>query len=84
MDWMELFEIKKEQALALKAEIDKTDREIDQMVYELYDLTAEEIAIVEESTGGTKAGETSTATSADQKIMDELAEKSKKKTTAKL
>jgi len=49
MDWMEVFETKKEEAQALKSEIDKTDREIDQMVYELYDLTKEEIKIVEES-----------------------------------
>ena len=31
----------------LKSEIDKTDREIDQMVYGLYGLTEEEIGIVE-------------------------------------
>lgn len=36
-----------EEALKLKAEIDKTDREIDAMVYELYGLTQEEIEIVE-------------------------------------
>ena len=29
--------------------IDATDKEIDQMVYKLYDLTEEEIAIVEKS-----------------------------------
>ena len=33
----------------LIAEIDKTDKEIDKMVYELYDLTEEEIQIVENS-----------------------------------
>ena len=49
MDWMEVFETKKTEALNLKTEIDKTDREIDQMVYELYDLTEDEIKIVEES-----------------------------------
>lgn len=49
MDWMEVFETKKAEALSLKAQIDKTDREIDQMVYELYDLTEDEIKIVEES-----------------------------------
>ena len=38
MDWMEVFETKKEEAQALKSEIDKTDRELDQMVYELYGL----------------------------------------------
>ena len=46
---MEVFETKKEEAQALKSEIDKTDREIDQMVYDLYDLTEEEIQIVENS-----------------------------------
>ena len=44
---MELFEENKKKALELKAEIDRTDREIDQMVYELYGLTEEEIRIVE-------------------------------------
>jgi hypothetical protein len=33
----------------LENQIEETDREIDQMVYELYNLTAEEIKIVEES-----------------------------------
>ena len=46
-EWMELFEENKQKALALKAEIDRTDKEIDQMVYELYGLTEEEIKIVE-------------------------------------
>lgn len=46
-EWMELFEEKKAEAQKLKAEIDKTDKEIDQMVYELYGLTDEEIQIVE-------------------------------------
>ena len=49
MDWMDVFETKKEEAQALKSEIDKTDKEIDQMVYELYGLTKEEIQIVENS-----------------------------------
>ena len=49
MDWLEVFETKKEEALKLKAEIHKTDKEIDQMVYELYGLTDEEIQIVENS-----------------------------------
>ncbi len=48
-EWMELFEENKKKALELKAEIDKTDKEIDQMVYELYGLTEEEIGIVENS-----------------------------------
>ncbi len=47
MDWMEVFETKKAETQTLKAEIDKTDSEIDAMVYELYGLTEEEINIVE-------------------------------------
>jgi len=46
-EWMEYFNEQKAKALELKAEIDKTDKEIDQMVYELYELTPEEIRIVE-------------------------------------
>jgi hypothetical protein len=34
-------------ALEIKASIEKTDKEIDRMVYELYELTEEEIKIVE-------------------------------------
>ncbi len=34
---------------SLKAEINRIDKEIDQMVYELYGLSKEEIAIVEKS-----------------------------------
>jgi len=49
MEWMEVFEAKKAEAQALKTEIDKTDKQIDQMVYELYGLSEEEIRIVEES-----------------------------------
>lgn len=49
MEWMELFETKKAEVLKLKEEIDKTDKEIDNMVYELYGLTPEEIEIVEGS-----------------------------------
>lgn len=43
----ELFEDKKVEAQTLKSEIEKTDKEIDQMVYELYGLTENEIKIVE-------------------------------------
>jgi hypothetical protein len=32
---------------ALQRRIDSTDRQIDRLVYELYDLTEEEIAVVE-------------------------------------
>ena len=44
---MEVFETKKAEAQTLKVQIDKIDNEIDQMVYKLYDLTEEEIKIVE-------------------------------------
>jgi hypothetical protein len=49
MEWMEVFETKKAEAQILKTEIDQTDKEIDQMVYELYGLTEDEIEIVENS-----------------------------------
>ncbi len=48
MEWMEVFETKRGEAQTLKAEIDKTDAEIDAMVYEL-GLSEEEIKIVEGS-----------------------------------
>ena len=46
-EWLQYFSEQKQIAQTLKAEIDKTDREIDRMVYELYGLTEEEIGIVE-------------------------------------
>lgn len=46
-EWMDLFEENKKKAQELKSEIDKTDKEIDKMVYELYGLNEEEIRIVE-------------------------------------
>lgn len=49
-EWLQYFSEQKQKAQTLKSEIDKTDREIDRMVYELYGLTEEEIKIVEEST----------------------------------
>lgn len=48
-EWMELFEENKKKAQELLSQIAKTEKEIDQMVYELYGLTEEEIAIVENS-----------------------------------
>ena len=45
--WMEVFETKKAEIMTLKGQITKTDAQIDDMVYELYGLTDEEIAIVE-------------------------------------
>lgn len=49
-EWMQYFNEQKQKAEELKAEINKTDKEIDQMVYELYGLNQEEINIVEEAT----------------------------------
>ncbi len=49
-EWMQYFNEQKEKAQALKNEINKTDKEIDKLVYELYGLTEDEIKIVEEAT----------------------------------
>ncbi|MCG8769474.1 Eco57I restriction-modification methylase domain-containing protein [Tenacibaculum finnmarkense] len=49
MDWMDVFTVKKSEAQALQTQINQTDKEIDTMVYKLYNLTAAEIAIVENS-----------------------------------
>lgn len=46
-EWMAYFNAEKEKAAALQNDIDRLDKEIDQMVYGLYGLTEEEIAIVE-------------------------------------
>jgi hypothetical protein len=48
-EWLDLFEENKKKAVELKTQIDQTDAEIDQMVYELYGLSEEEIEIVENS-----------------------------------
>jgi len=48
-EWMELFEENKKKALELKSHIENTDKEIDQLVYALYELTEDEIKIVEGS-----------------------------------
>mgnify|MGYP003639954316 CR=1 FL=1 len=48
-EWLELFEENKKKAQELQAQITQTEKEIDTMVYELYGLTDEEIAIVENS-----------------------------------
>lgn len=49
LEWMDVFEKQKTEVQALKTKIEKTDKEIDQMVYDLYGLTVEEIRIVEEA-----------------------------------
>ncbi|MEI8192453.1 MAG: N-6 DNA methylase [Flavobacteriia bacterium] len=48
-EWIELFEENKKKALELKAQITQTDNEIDQLVYALYELSEDEIKIVEGS-----------------------------------
>ncbi|MBZ9779854.1 N-6 DNA methylase [Psychroflexus sp. CAK8W] len=48
-EWEEYFLSEQQKAKELKSQIDQTDKEIDQMVYELYGLTDEEIEIVENS-----------------------------------
>ncbi len=46
-EWEEYFEAYHKELLELQSQIDSTDREIDKMVYELYGLSDEEIAVVE-------------------------------------
>jgi Eco57I restriction-modification methylase/TaqI-like C-terminal specificity domain len=46
-EWLSFFDQEKQKAMAIKNEIDATDKEIDKMVYALYELTEEEIKIVE-------------------------------------
>jgi type II restriction/modification system DNA methylase subunit YeeA len=47
---MEIFDAKKNETINLIEQINKTEREIDQIVYELFGLTADEIKVVEEAT----------------------------------
>ena len=46
-EWLGYFTTEKAKAQALSAQIAKTDKEIDALVYQLYGLTEEEIAVVE-------------------------------------
>jgi len=46
-EWMQYFNEQKQKVQQLKSQITQTDREIDQMVYQLYELTEEEIKIIE-------------------------------------
>ena len=46
-EWADYFDQEKSKALEIQAKIASTDKEIDQMVYELYGLSEEEIGIVE-------------------------------------
>ena len=46
-EWEEYFLQEARKALEIKSAIETTDKEIDQMVYQLYGLTDEEIKIIE-------------------------------------
>lgn len=46
---------------SVQAQIDATDKQIDQIVYELYGLTPEEIRIVEEGSASAKVESTDVA-----------------------
>jgi hypothetical protein len=48
-EWEDYFIQEQKKAIELKTQINKTDKEIDAMVYELYGLSEEEIKIVESS-----------------------------------
>ncbi len=48
-EWEDYFLKEQQKAIEIKRNIEDTDKEIDQMVYQLYGLTEEEIAIVENS-----------------------------------
>ena len=48
-DWEDYFDIYKTEINELQIQINQTDKEIDKMVYQLYELTEEEINIVESS-----------------------------------
>lgn len=48
-EWEDYFLAEQQKAVSIKSTIDQTDKEIDQMVYNLYGLTEEEIEIVEKS-----------------------------------
>ena len=48
-EWLTYFNKKKIEANALQAEIDRVNKQIDQMVYELYGLNEEEVRIVEQA-----------------------------------
>jgi type I restriction-modification system DNA methylase subunit len=49
-EWMQFFNEQQEKIVSLKNKIQKADKQLDQMVYELYGLNEEEVMIVEEAT----------------------------------
>ena len=48
-EWAEYFDQEKSKALEIQSKIESTDKEIDQMVYQLYELSEEEVLIVQNS-----------------------------------
>ena len=46
-EWEEYFESYQKELLEIQAQIDITDKQIDEMVYTLYGLSDEEITVVE-------------------------------------
>ena len=54
--WQDLFDKGKAEIEKLSAEITRNEDEINAIVYKLFDLTTDEIALLEESIGVTKAG----------------------------
>ncbi|SFF48279.1 Eco57I restriction-modification methylase domain-containing protein [Thermoflexibacter ruber] len=46
-EWIEIFEEKQKEAVSIDTKIQQLEKEIDNLVYKLYDLTEEEIKIVE-------------------------------------
>jgi type II restriction/modification system DNA methylase subunit YeeA len=48
--WEDFFISESKRTLEIKDLIDKTDKEIDSMVYQLYNLTDDEIKIIESTT----------------------------------
>ena len=55
-EWMDYFNEKKAEAQELKSKIDATDNEIDHLVYKLYDLTYDEVLIVDPETTISREG----------------------------
>lgn len=53
-EWEDYFLMEQEKAKNIQQQIKTTDDEVDQMVYNLYNLTEEEINIVESSTSTSK------------------------------
>ena len=47
LEWLEVFEETKKSLQKIQTQIAATDKEINALVYKLYDLTEEEIKIVE-------------------------------------